>query len=109
MVNGPDENVVNLGKPQRIYLGTVLFWLVALIAHAGWHIWIILSDQPSPDLYANSLGFQVIAYALFWLPYFLVALFCLLLVEFMVFGRKSWPLIVIADRITDRINVVRLD
>lgn len=80
---------MHLGKLQRIYLATALLWLVAVAAYGVWHVYSVLSGPPGPDVYANRVGFQIIAYVLVWLPRFLPVLVGVLLVEFVLFGRKT--------------------
>ena len=80
---------MKLKKAYRIYLATVLLWLAAVVAYGVWHIYAVLSGPPDSDLYANSIGFQVVAYMLIWAPRFLGALLCILLIEFVLLGRKT--------------------
>lgn len=75
-------------KAQHIYLATSILWVLALLIHGSLHIYSTLSGPPDSDLYANSLGFQVIAYLFVWLPRFLGVLVVVLLLEFAIFGRK---------------------
>jgi hypothetical protein len=79
---------MRLRKPQRIYLYTVCVWVLAVITHAYLHIASVMSGPPSADLYANSLGFQIIAFALTWFLVWMLVLMFLLVVEFTIFGRK---------------------
>jgi len=78
-------------KPQRIYLITLVVWLCGIVIDAAIYLSRVNDALPTSDVYANSIGFQLIAYALTRAPYFAVALFCLLIVEFAVFGRKPPP------------------
>ena len=75
-------------KPQRIYIITVLAWLCILAVDAARYLSVVLAALPSSEVYANSLGFQLIAHALTRGPYFVVALVCIMLIEFALFGRK---------------------
>jgi uncharacterized membrane protein YgaE (UPF0421/DUF939 family) len=80
---------MKLGRPQRFYLQTVALWAVIVVVHACWHIAGVLSGTPDPEVYANTVGFQVIAYTLTRLPYFVIGLAIVLLVEFVLFNRKG--------------------
>ena len=57
-------------------------------SHAAWYVAIILSGPPSPDLYANTNGFQVTMFALLRLPLWLVVLSIVLAVESAVLAKK---------------------
>jgi hypothetical protein len=65
--------------------------LVVLLALSGWyaHRTIdLLAAPPSGDLYAHTWGFQLMVFALMYLPATLVALTVLLLVEHVIQGRR---------------------
>jgi len=47
--------------------------------------------KPSPDLYANNLGFQVVAYVFAWLVPAVILLVLILLLEFGLLGRRPNP------------------
>ena len=73
----------------RIFLGTVILWAIGVGCHASYYVHSVLSGPPSPDLYANSVGFQLVAFALLRLPVWLLSLVLLLVVEFSILGRLS--------------------
>lgn len=83
------SSVVGNRLKRHTYLATITLWLIAVVIHGAWRIYSVLSEPPDPDLYANTFGFQLAAYAFVWLPRFLIVLVCVLLVEFVLFGRKS--------------------
>ena len=64
-----------------VYLGTVVIWAFAVALHAVWYVSSILAGPPSPDLYANDIGFQLFAFAFIRLPYWLALLFVVLSIE----------------------------
>jgi hypothetical protein len=73
-------------KPQAIYTASSLFWLLLVSVHFGWYI---LSAQPSSDeLYSNSFGFQIVAFSLLKLPYWVMGLVVILLTEFFALRRR---------------------
>src|SRR5450830_836601 len=73
-------------KPQAIYTASSLFWLLLVSVHFGWHIF---SAQPSSDeLYSNSFGFQIVAFSLLKLPYWVIGLVVILLTEFFALRRR---------------------
>lgn len=76
-------------KPQRIYLVTLILWGVLSLADYIHYVYKMLSEGYSAELYANSIGFQTIAYALTRFPYWLTALLLILIAEIVVFGRRS--------------------
>jgi len=75
-------------KPQRIYLISLLAWLGVVAIDAAVYLSGVFATAPGSEVYANTIGFQLIAYALTRGIYFVVALVCVLLVEFTLFGRK---------------------
>ena len=76
-------------SPQRIYAATVVAWGALVVFHAAWHIHSALSGPPDPDIYANEWTFQVVAFSLVKLPYWIMALVVILLAEFFLFGEKE--------------------
>lgn len=72
-------------KPEAIYTASLLFWLLLVSVHFGWHL---LSTKPSDELYSNSLAFQAVAFSLTKLPYWITGLLVILLVEFFALRRR---------------------
>jgi hypothetical protein len=73
-------------------MATVVLWALGVALHAAWWFGrIVPSMKPIPDLYANTLGFQVVAYTFRWIAPAVVVLVCTLLVEFAVLGRRPGP------------------
>ena len=73
----------------KVYLITALAWFVTC---AGVNAWLILSYLANPkdgDLYAQTWGFQLIAFSLFRLPIWLLGLLAVLAVEYAFFVRHS--------------------
>lgn len=80
-----DMQIVN--RPQRIYRWTLIFWFIAVLFDCAWYLHGVFNQQPSPDEYANTFAFQVIAYALTRFLYWLLAIFMVIMIEVIVFGR----------------------
>ena len=72
-----------------MYAATAAAWSVLVFCHAAWRIYSVLSGPPDPDTYANDWQFQVLAFAIVKLPYWLMALIVVLLAEFAIFGRSE--------------------
>ena len=76
-------------RPQRTYWWTVITWLVGVLVHLVWYV-LQMGDQPPTDeVYTRMLSFQVGAFALTTLPYWLGALLLVLILEFAIFGRAK--------------------
>ncbi|BFI95798.1 MAG: hypothetical protein RSP_13080 [Rhodanobacter sp.] len=73
---------------QSIYATTTAICAVGMVLHLAWMIWQWLSGPPSPDLYANHLSFILVVFLIFWTPIWLLGLLLILVVEFVIFGRK---------------------
>ena len=78
-------------KPQHIYVATVLAWGAVVGADAAIYFTHVLGSPSSEEVYANGVNFQLMAYALTRGSYFVFGLFCVLLVEFIILGRKHRP------------------
>ncbi len=76
-------------KPSRLYWITILVWMMTLTFHATWTTYSVLAISPSPDLYANTVSFQLIAYGVFWLPPMLLLLVIVLVAEKNLL--RHWP------------------
>ena len=71
---------------RSIAMGQVV---LAVTCAAGWFLiktksWLELPPPPNADLYAHSWGFQLVSFGIFWLPFVLLAVCALLVVEFAV-------------------------
>jgi hypothetical protein len=75
-------------NPRRVYRWTLGLWCALVAAHLAKYLHDVFSSPPSPDLYANALGFQLIAFGLTQLSYWIVALIVLLLLEFLLLRRR---------------------
>lgn len=73
---------------QRIYRWSAYAWATLVLAHLAFNLFTWSNLPPSDEVYANGVGFQIIAFALVSLPYWLGGLLVVLLLEFAVFGRK---------------------
>jgi hypothetical protein len=74
---------------QCIYRWSVYAWATLVLAHLTFNLFNWWKLPPSDEVYSNGVGFQIIAFALVSLPYWLGGLLAVLLLEFAVFGRKS--------------------
>ena len=74
---------------QRIYQWSACAWATFVLAHLAFNLFTWSNLPPSDEVYTNGVGFQIIAFALVSLPYWLGALLVVLLLEFAVFGRKA--------------------
>ena len=74
-------------NPQRFYRWTVVLWCASVAVHAAKYLHDVFNTRPSNELYANTLGFQLVAFGLTQLPYWIIGLAVLLLIEFVVLGR----------------------
>lgn len=75
-------------NPQSIYLGTLVVWGLLVLGHLAWYLRQAYSALPTDEVYANSVGFQLVAFGLTRLPYWLLGIGVALLVEFFVFRRR---------------------
>ena len=78
-------------KAQDVYRWTVGIWGLLLVMHLGWYFWGLVDARPSAEVYANTFSFQLAAFLLTRLPYWVVAIVVLLLCEFALFGRRAPP------------------
>jgi uncharacterized membrane protein len=76
---------------RRIYRLTVEGWLVLVMIHLVFRISAFMSAEPTDEVYANSIAFQLLAFCLTALPYWLMFLLAVLLAEFATFGRLRKP------------------
>ena len=47
-------------SPTRIFRRTIGVWAAIVMMSEGLRIWVVLHGPPDPDLYANSLSFQLV-------------------------------------------------
>jgi ABC-type Fe3+-siderophore transport system permease subunit len=75
-------------NPQQIYWASVAVWGLFVVGHLVWHLWRAFAALPTDEVYANGLGFQLAAFGLTKLPFWLLGLVALLLAEFFLFRRR---------------------
>jgi uncharacterized membrane protein len=75
-------------RSQRIYWLTTIVWLVLVLIHLGLYVMAFLRAGSTDEVYANSISFQIIAFCLTVLPYWLLLLLTVLIIEFATVGRK---------------------
>jgi uncharacterized membrane protein len=66
-------------------------WLALVVIHLVFRISAFMSAEPTDEVYANSISFQLLGFCLTALPYWLMFLLALLLAEFATFGRLLKP------------------
>lgn len=76
-------------RPQRIYWSTVIAWLMGVLVHLVWYVLQMRDQPPTDEVYTRLPSFQVAAFALTTLPYWLGALLLVLILEFAIFGRAK--------------------
>lgn len=76
-------------KPQRIYWASVALWVLFVVGHMAWYLRWAADALPTDEVYANGLAFQLVAFGLTKLPFWLLGLVVLLLAEFFVLRRRS--------------------
>jgi hypothetical protein len=79
----------HMKRPQRIYWWAVCVWGVAVLVHCIWFVLAATSQPPTDEVYTRALGFQLVAFALTELTYWLSGLLCISIAEFAVFGRAG--------------------
>jgi hypothetical protein len=75
-------------NPQQVYWATVAVWAVFVAGHMAWYVQGAFATLPTDEVYANGLGFQLVAFGLTRLPFWLLGLVALLLAEFVLFRRR---------------------
>jgi hypothetical protein len=75
-------------NPQQVYWVTVAVWALFMAGHMAWYVRQALAALPTDEVYANALGFQLVAFGLTRLPLWLLGLIALLLAEFVLFRRR---------------------
>lgn len=74
---------------QKVYRRTLLGWMALMLIHLTIYLVTSLRSGPTDEVYANSISFQVIAFCLTVLPYWILALLAVLIAEFATVGRAS--------------------
>ena len=74
---------------RAVVSATVAVWLVVCLAYEMYRIAAFLALPPSGDLYAHDWGFQLMAFAIFRFPVWLVGLLVILAVEFTLLKRRT--------------------
>lgn len=67
-----------------IYSMTCVMWLICVVIHAVWHINQVLIDPSVTEYYAKTIDFQLLVFALFRLPIWIIFLLGLILIEYNV-------------------------
>jgi hypothetical protein len=75
-------------NPQQIYWASAAVWALFVAGHTVWYVRCAFAALPTDEVYANGLGFQLVAFGLTKLPFWLLGLVVLLLVEFFLFRRR---------------------
>lgn len=75
-------------RRRLIYGVTTLLWCALVLIHLTSALLEWSGTPPADEVYANDIGFQIIAFVLTTLPYWLLGLLAVLLIEFMIVGRK---------------------
>jgi uncharacterized membrane protein len=76
---------------RRIYRLTTIGWFVLVLTHLGTYLAAFLRAGPTDEVYANSISFQILAFCLTVLPYWLLLLLTVLMIEFATLGRLRKP------------------
>lgn len=77
--------------PRRVYRLTTIGWCILVLMHLSVYIAAFLRAGPTNEVYANSISFQILAFCLTVLPYWLLLLLTVLIVEFATVGRLRKP------------------
>jgi len=77
----------SLKRPQRIYWWTLIAWSGGVLAHLFWYLLQMRDQPPTEEVYAQMLPFQLAAFALTKLAYWIGGLLLVLVLEFAAFGR----------------------
>jgi len=70
----------------KVFTITIVMWLVACAGVNAWTISSYLANPQDGDLYAHTLGYQFVVFAIFRLPVWLLGLVVILAVEFALFS-----------------------
>lgn len=74
-------------RPQRVYRWTLGLWFAGVVAHWTRHMVLAMERPATDEVYAQTLWFQIAAFAVTSLPYWVGGLLVVLLIEFVEFGR----------------------
>ena len=75
-------------RPISMYVTTTLVWGAMLLAHLAVYLDEAFSALPTDEVYANSAMFQVVAFGLTRMPYWIIGLLVVLSLEFATVGRR---------------------
>lgn len=78
-------------QPQRVYRCTLVLWAVLVMVDAAWYLIRAFGQLPTDEVYANSISFQLMAYVLTRLPFWIFGLLAVLIVEMRIWGRRAKP------------------
>ena len=73
---------------KNLYLGTLAIWFVLCLSHYLLKTHLVLSGPHDDDTYAYTWGFQALAFLVFRLPWWLLALLIVMFVEYLIFPRE---------------------
>ena len=76
-------------RPQKIYWWTAGAWTAGVLTHLVWYVVQLRELPPTDEVYTRMLSFQVAAFALTRLPYWLGVLMLVLVIEFATLGRAQ--------------------
>ena len=68
---------------------TIAVWLIVCLAYELHRITAFLALPPTGDLYAHAWGFQLMVFAIFRFPVWLVGLLVILIVEFTLLTQRT--------------------
>lgn len=75
-------------NPQQVYWASLTAWALFVAGHVVWYLWPAFAAMPTDEIYANGLAFQLVAFGLTRLPFWLLGMVALLLGEFFLFRRR---------------------
>ncbi|WP_036840165.1 hypothetical protein [Polaromonas sp. CF318] len=73
---------------RYLYRLSLATWASLLVGHLFWYLYQAFAAFPIDETYTNGIGFQLLAFGLMKLPFWLLALVMVLLIEFFLFGRR---------------------
>jgi len=81
-------------KNHRLIYGlTLSVWIFLVIGDFGWYLFRAYKLLPTDEIYANGIGFQVLAFGLTRFLYWIAGILAIILVEFFIFRRRSRGLV----------------
>lgn len=78
---------------RLIYSLTLSVWLLLVLGDLGLYLFRAYKSLPTDEVYANSVGFQLLAFGFARFIYWVAGVFLILLVEFFIFHRRSRGLV----------------